>query len=64
MRYAFENTDFDEVFSYQKATNIPSRKVAEKIGMSLREEYADEKNIKTSVYSITRSQFSAMNINV
>ena len=57
LRYAFENNGFDEVFSYQKWTNIPSRKVAEKMGMSLREEYADEKNIKTSVYSITRSEF-------
>nr|WP_314463041.1 GNAT family N-acetyltransferase [uncultured Clostridium sp.] len=59
LKYAFENTDFDEVFSYQKATNIPSRKVAEKMGMSLREEYADEKNIKTSVYSITRSELGS-----
>jgi hypothetical protein len=36
--------------------------VAEKMGMSLCEEFADETNIKTSVYSITRSQFSTMNI--
>ncbi|NKO00964.1 GNAT family N-acetyltransferase, partial [Weissella cibaria] len=64
LRYVFENTDSEEVFSYQKAMNIPSRKVAEKMEMSLRGEYSDEKNIKTSVYSITRSQFSAMNIRV
>lgn len=57
LRYAFENMDFDEIFCYQKWTNIPSRKVAEKIGMSLREEYANEKNTKTSVYSITRMEF-------
>jgi RimJ/RimL family protein N-acetyltransferase len=57
LRYAFENKDFNEVFSYQKSTNTPSRRVAEKIGMSLREEHADEKNIKTSVYSITRTEF-------
>lgn len=59
LRYAFENTDYDEIFSYQKWTNIPSRKVAEKMGMSLREEYEDEKNIKTSVYSITKTEFYA-----
>ncbi len=59
LRYAFENMDFDEIFSYQKWTNIPSRKVAEKVGMTLREEYADEKNKKTSVYSITRTEFYA-----
>lgn len=58
LKYAFENLDFDEIFSYQKWTNISSRKVAEKIGMSLREEYADEKNTKTSVYSITRTEYN------
>ncbi len=57
LRYSFENLAFDEIFSYQKWTNVPSRKVAEKIGMSLRKEYADEKNTKTSVYSITRAEF-------
>ncbi len=60
LNYAFENLAFDEVFSYQKFTNVPSRRVAEKIGMSLREEYADEKNEKTSVYSITRTEYYAM----
>lgn len=60
LRYAFENMSFDEIFSYQKWTNIPSKKVAEKMGMSQREEYTDEKNTKTSVYSITRTEFYAM----
>ncbi|WP_097004500.1 GNAT family N-acetyltransferase [Lacrimispora amygdalina] len=58
LRYIFEKTDYNEVFSYQKWTNIPSRKVAEKIGMSLRGEYADEKNTKTSVHSITRAEYN------
>lgn len=60
LRYAFENMDFNEIFCYQKWTNIPSKKVAEKIGMLLRKEYPDEKNTKTSVYSITRTEFYAM----
>lgn len=59
LKYAFENMKFDEIFSYQKWTNIPSKKVAEKMGMSLREEYASEKNEKTSVYSITRAEYYA-----
>lgn len=61
LQYAFENTDFDEVYSYQKYTNIPSRKTAEKMGMTFREEYADPVNTKTSVYSITRNEFIQRN---
>lgn len=57
LKYGFENKNFDEIFSYQKWTNVPSRKVAEKMGMTLREEYADEKNTKTSVYSITKAEY-------
>lgn len=57
LNYGFENKNFDEMFSYQKWINVPSRKVAEKIGMSLREEYADEENTKTSVYSITKTEY-------
>ncbi|MDW2800688.1 GNAT family N-acetyltransferase [Clostridium boliviensis] len=60
LRYIFEQTDFNEVFSYQMWTNIPSRKVAEKMGMSLRKEYADEKNTKTSVHSITRAEYDSI----
>ncbi|MDD3336018.1 MAG: GNAT family N-acetyltransferase [Eubacteriales bacterium] len=55
LQFIFKNTDYDEVFCYQKWTNLPSRRVAEKMGMFLRKEYADEKNGKTSVYSITRA---------
>ncbi|MDO5573675.1 MAG: GNAT family N-acetyltransferase [bacterium] len=57
LQYAFEHTENDEIFSYQKWTNIASRKTAEKMGMSFREEYQDEKNTKTSVYSITRLEY-------
>ncbi|BBF43591.1 acetyltransferase [Lachnospiraceae bacterium KM106-2] len=59
LAYAFEHTDFDEIYCYQKYTNIPSRKMAEKMGMTLREEYPDKVNTKTSVYSITKSEFNA-----
>ena len=36
LRYAFDVAGFDEVYSYQKYTNIASRRVAEKMGMTLR----------------------------
>ena len=57
LQYAFDVLQLDEVYCYQKYTNLPSRRVAEKMGMKLQEEYADEINIKTSVYSITRTEF-------
>lgn len=57
LQYAFDVLKQDEVFCYQKYTNIPSRRVAEKMGMKLREEYADEVNTKTSVYSIKRTEY-------
>lgn len=57
LKYAFENFKFDEIFCYQKWTNIPSRKTAEKMGMSFRKEYDNDINKKTSVYSIKRSEY-------
>lgn len=62
LKFAFTNTKFDEIFSYQKWTNIPSRKTAQKMGMSLREEYDDEKNTKTSVFSITRDEYKKLSL--
>ena len=57
LAWAFVHTEFDEIYSYQMSTNLPSRRVAEKMGMTLREEYVDSVNIKTSVYAITRERF-------
>lgn len=59
LRYAFAHTGFDEVFCYQKWTNVPSRRTAEKLGMTLREERPDAKNGATSVYSVTRAEYEA-----
>lgn len=56
LKYAFDVLKLDEVFCYQKYTNLPSRRVAEKMGMTFREEYPSEVNIKTSVYSIKRCE--------
>lgn len=63
LKYMFECTEYNEVFAYQKWTNMPSRKVAEKIGMLLRDEYDCDKNTKTTVYSITRSEYYLANRN-
>lgn len=57
LKWFFSHTDFDEVFNYQKYTNLPSRGVARKVGMTFREEYESTVNQKTSVHSITRAEF-------
>lgn len=57
LRYAFDVAKFDKVYSYQKYTNIPSRRVAEKMGMTLTQEYADDINTKTSVYAINKTEY-------
>ena len=54
-----QQTDFPAFYCYQKSTNFPSRRVAEKLGMTLQEIYADPVNIFTSVYAITRAEFLA-----
>lgn len=51
--YAFDVLKFQKVYSYMKYTNIASQKVAEKNGMKLVAELADEKNKITKVYAIT-----------
>ncbi len=59
LNYAFARTDADEIFCYQNWKNTASRKTAEKIGLTLRSEYPDPKNGKTSVYSITRAEYTS-----
>ena len=50
---------FPAFHCYQKSTNLSSRRVAEKLGMTLQETYADPVNTVTSVYAITRTEFFA-----
>ncbi|MGN0553684.1 MAG: GNAT family N-acetyltransferase [Oscillospiraceae bacterium] len=57
IEYAFENYDFDKVYSYMKYTNIPSARVAEKNGMRFVMEYPDPDNTVTKVYSISRKEW-------
>ena len=54
-----QQTDFPAFYCYQKSTNLPSQRVAEKLGMTLQEIYADLVNAFTSVYAITRAEFFA-----
>lgn len=58
-RVGIQQTDFPAFYCYQKSTNLPSRRVAEKLGMTLQEIYADPVHTFTSVYAITRAEFFA-----
>ena len=59
LAWGMQQTDFPAFYCYQKSTNLPSRRVAEKLGMTLQEIYADPVNTFTSVYAITRAEFFA-----
>ena len=54
-----QQTDFPAFYCYQKSTNFPSRRVAEKLGMTLQEIYADPVHTFTSMYAIIRTVFFA-----
>ena len=62
-RYAFDTLGLTDVYTYQKYTNMASRRVAEKNGMRLIAELPDEKNTITTVYRITRSEYDAQSAN-
>lgn len=55
--WAFEKTPFQELFSYMKADNLPSRAVARKNGMRLVREFTDAEGEKTCVFSIRREDW-------
>lgn len=54
-----QQTDFPAFYCYQKSTNLPSQRVAEKLGMTLQETYVNPMHTLTSVYAITRTEFFA-----
>ena len=54
-----QQTDFPAFYCYQKSTNLPSRRVSEKLGMTLQETYVNPMHTLTSVYAITRAEFFA-----
>ena len=58
--WAFENTNYDCLYSYMKYTNIGSYSVAVANGMKKVKEYPDEKNIISYAYAITREEWEAL----
>lgn len=58
--YAFGVLKLNKLYSYMKYTNIASEKVAQKNGMRLVAELADDKNALTKVYAITLEEYLAL----
>ena len=55
--WAFENTEYDCLYSYMKYTNIGSYSTAAANGMKKIKEYPDEKNTVSYAYAITRKEW-------
>ena len=58
--FFFNNTSYDEVYSYMNKDNIASRRVAIKNGMTFIQEYS-ENGIDTVVYKITKEEYLKKN---
>lgn len=55
--WAFHHTDFNVLYSYMKATNLPSIATAKANGMTFVEEYTDGEGEQTIVYGIIRKDW-------
>ena len=55
--WTFQNTPFNEIYSYMKYTNEPSCKAAISWGCRQVDEYEDEDNEITKVFAITREEW-------
>ena len=55
--WAFENTEYDCLYSYMNAANTGSYSTAASIGMKRVKEYFDEKYRDMYVYAITRNEW-------
>lgn len=60
--WAFQNTDFDCLFSYMVAANVASSSTAAAAGMKKRKEYSDEHGTLHFVYAITRQEWEQLPI--
>lgn len=58
--WAFENTEYDCLYSYMKYTNISSYSTAIAIGMKKVKEYPDEKNTISYACAITRREWETI----
>lgn len=61
--YFFENTEYEEVYSYMNKENYPSVNVAKRNGMVFVEEY-NEENVPHVVYKITKEQWKKLKTNI
>ena len=58
--WAFENRDFECLYSYMKYTNVGSYSTARSIGMDKIKEYPDERDGILYVYRITREKWKML----
>ena len=58
--WAFENTDYDTLYSYMKYTNVGSYSTALANGMRKVKEYPDPKNTISYAYAITREEWQTL----
>ena len=58
--WAFENRDFECLYSYMKYTNVGSYSTARSIGMDKLKEYPDERDGILYVYRITREKWKML----
>ena len=58
--WAFQNTDFDALYSYMVAANVPSYATAAAAGMTRQKEYLDAHGIAHLVYRITRQEWTRL----
>lgn len=58
--WAFENTEYDILYSYMKYTNTGSYSTAKAIGMRKIKEYPDEQDKLLYVYAITREEWKLL----
>ena len=57
--WCFNNTEFDAVYSYMTASNVPSYSTAVSVGMKRIKEYYDENAVLHFVYMLTRKEWKA-----
>lgn len=58
--WTFNNTPFNNVYSYMKYTNVPSCKTAISWGCKQVDEFEDEVNEITKVFAISRDEWSKL----
>lgn len=58
--WAFENTEYDCLYSYMKDTNVGSYATAIANGMNKVKEYSDDKNKTSYAYAITREKWKTL----